>query len=113
VLHEELTKIAEVEQVTAYRNADAETIPSSILRRIEEATVDWVTLTSPAIASRFFSLLTDRARASLGRRVRLASLSPVTSAEVERLGGEVAVEAAVHTWDGLIEAIASAPTAVD
>ena len=113
ILNEELARIAEVEQVTAYRNVDADSIPPSVLRRLEEGTVDWVTLTSPAIAARFFSLLTDRAKASIGRAVRLASLSPVTSAEVERLGGKVAAEAAVHTWDGLIEAIASAPIAAD
>jgi uroporphyrinogen III methyltransferase / synthase len=106
LLPDELGRIAAVEQVTAYRNADAEAIPSDVLRRIEEGSVDWVTLTSPAIAARFQGLLSDKAKARVGREVRLASLSPVTSEAIARLGWPVAVEAEVHTWDGLVDAIA-------
>ena len=106
LLAEELGRIAEVEQVTAYRNVDAESIPPEILGRIEDGSVDWVILTSPAIAERFHGLLSDRARERIGGSVRLASLSPVTSAAIDRLGWPVAVEASVFTWDGLLEAIA-------
>jgi uroporphyrinogen III methyltransferase / synthase len=107
LLAEELSRIAEVEQVTTYRNVDAKSIPDDILGHIEAGSVDWVTLTSPAIAERFFGLLNDSARVQIGRAVRLASLSPVTSAAIERLGWPIAVEATVHTWDGLVEAIAA------
>jgi uroporphyrinogen III methyltransferase/synthase len=107
ILQDELGRIAHVEQVTAYRNVDAESIPAEVLGRLEAGSVDWVTLTSPAIAERFHGLLTGSARGKIGREVRLASLSPVTSAAIDRLGWPVAVEAKVHTWDGLIEAIAA------
>jgi uroporphyrinogen III methyltransferase / synthase len=105
LLQDELGRIAHVEQVTTYRNVDAESIPADVLSRIEGGSVDWVTLTSPAIAERFHGLLTDSARSKIGREVRLASLSPVTSAAIERLDWPVAVVAAVHTWDGLVDAI--------
>jgi uroporphyrinogen III methyltransferase/synthase len=106
LLPEELGRIAEVEQVTAYRNVDADAIPPDVLARIEEGSVDWVTLTSPAIAERFHGLLSEPARERIGRQVRLASLSPVTSAAIARLGWPVGVEATVYTWDGLLAAIA-------
>jgi uroporphyrinogen III methyltransferase / synthase len=107
LLLEELGRIAYVEHVTAYRNVDADSIPLEVLGRIEGGSVDWVTLTSPAIAERFLGLLTDSAKTKIGREVRLASLSPITSAAIDRLGWPVAVEATVHTWDGLLDAIAA------
>ena len=106
LLPDELAKVAQVEQVTAYRNADALAIPPEVLERIEAGAVDWVTLTSSAIAARFLDLLPESARARVGREVRLASLSPITSATIETRGFRVAVEAGVPTWDGLLGAIA-------
>ena len=73
--------------------------------RIEAGSVNWITLTSSAIAERLHGLLPEPARARIGREIRLASLSPVTSAAVARLGWPVAAEAEVYTWDGLVGAI--------
>jgi uroporphyrinogen III methyltransferase / synthase len=39
---------------------------------------------------------------------RIASIGPATSATIRELGGEVAIEAAEHTPDGLIGAILEA-----
>ena len=75
------------------------------MERILDGTVDWITLTSSAITERLFDLLPPAARSRIGREVRLASLSPVTSATAERLGCIVAVEAIEFTWDGLIHAL--------
>jgi uroporphyrinogen III methyltransferase/synthase len=105
LLKDELGKIAEVEQVAVYRNADAESLPAEVVRRIEEGSVDWITLTSSAIATRLHALLPDPARQQVGRKVRLASLSPVTTATAKALGWEVAVEATTYTWPGLIDAL--------
>ena len=105
ILKDELERIADVEQVPVYRNADAEALPPGILERIEGGSVDWITLTSSAIAERLYGFLSGPARERIGREIRLASLSPVTSATVARLGWPVAVEAIVYTWDGLVEAI--------
>ena len=108
ILKHELAQFASVEQVAVYRNADAESLDPAILGRIEAGSVDWVTLTSPAIAGRFHSLLSDEARDRIGREVRLASLSPVTTAAIEHLGWTAAVEADPYTWDGLVAAIRGA-----
>ena len=105
LLKEELIKVAEIHQVPVYRNSDSEALPEHIIGRIESGTVDWITLTSSAIATRLYALLPEAARSQVGRRVRLASLSPVTSATVRGLGWDVAVEATVYTWEGLVQAI--------
>jgi uroporphyrinogen III methyltransferase/synthase len=39
---------------------------------------------------------------------RLASISPVTSAQARELGLEIAAEAVSYTWDGIIDAIVRA-----
>jgi uroporphyrinogen-III synthase len=76
-----------------------------VVERIAGGTVDWIMLTSSAIATRLHALLPERARAQIGRDTRLASLSPVTSATVDQLGWTVDVEAATYTWEGLVEAL--------
>ena len=109
ILKEELERVAEVEQVAVYRNADAEALPPDVLARTEEGSVDWITLTSSAIAERFFALLPDAARDRVsGGQIRLATISPVTSAAVARLGWPVAAEATTYTWDGVVAAIVAA-----
>lgn len=108
LLREQLSRIADVVQVAVYRNIDAPDLPYEILERIESGTVDWITLTSSAITERLHALLPEESRARIGTAVRLASLSPVTSATVERLGWTISAEAATYTWDGLIAAILAA-----
>ena len=105
VLREELEKAADIHQVAVYRNSDVEALPEYIVRRFESGTVDWVTLTSSAIAARLHTLLPESARGLIGGRVRLATLSPVTSATVIGLGWAVAVEASVSTWEGLVSSL--------
>ena len=105
LLKEELEQLADVDQVAVYHNADAESLPDTVVERILDGTVDWITLTSSAIATRLHDLLPEAARGRIGREVRLASLSPVTSETVTRLGWSVAVEAAEFTWDGLVHAL--------
>ncbi|WP_435009952.1 uroporphyrinogen-III C-methyltransferase [Tundrisphaera lichenicola] len=105
ILKDELGSVAHVEQVAVYRNVDAGSIPPEVLSRIDSGSVDWITLTSSAIAERLHGLLPESARARIGQEIRLASLSPVTSSAVARLGWPVAAEAAEFTWDGLVEAI--------
>ena len=105
VLKDELRRVAQVEQVAVYRNLDAGAIDPVVLGRIAEGSVDWITLTSSAITERLHALLPDEARRRIGRSIRLASLSPVTSATAERLGWPIAAEARTYTWDGLVAAI--------
>jgi uroporphyrinogen III methyltransferase/synthase len=76
-----------------------------VAERIAAGTVDWITLTSSAIATRLHGLLGESAGGRVGRQVRLASLSPVTSEAVAKLGWDVAVEAGEYTWDGLVRSL--------
>jgi uroporphyrinogen III methyltransferase / synthase len=105
VLKDELEELADVDQVAVYHNADADALSESVLERIREGTVDWITLTSPAIAARLHGLLPEDLRGRLGKETRLASLSPVTTDAVRSLGWNITVEAAQYTWEGLIQAI--------
>jgi uroporphyrinogen III methyltransferase/synthase len=111
ILKDELDQLAEVDQVAVYHNADSDSLPDAIVERITVGTVDWITLTSSAIAERLYELLPAAARIRIGREVRLASLSPVTSATAKRLGWSVTVEATEFTWDGLIQALVQRVTA--
>jgi uroporphyrinogen III methyltransferase/synthase len=105
VLREELEHLAEVTQVAVYQNSDVAALPDAVAARIADGSVDWITLTSSAIATRLHDLLPEPARRRVGRDVRLASLSPVTSETVRRLGWDVAVEAEEYTWEGLVRSI--------
>ncbi|MDG3002457.1 uroporphyrinogen-III C-methyltransferase [Paludisphaera mucosa] len=107
ILKDELGAKAQVDQVAVYRNADAEDLPPAVLARIEEGSVDWITLSSSAITARLHALLSPEGRRRVGREVKLATISPVTTATANGLGWDVAVEAPVHTWDGLVEALAA------
>jgi uroporphyrinogen III methyltransferase/synthase len=105
LLREELEHLAEVTQVAVYENRDVAALPDAVAARIAEGSVDWITLTSSAIAARLHELLPEPARRRVGREVRLASLSPVTSETARRLGWDVAVEAGEYTWEGLIRSL--------
>jgi uroporphyrinogen III methyltransferase / synthase len=105
LLKDELDQLAAVDQVSVYENLDAESLPDAVIERILDGTVDWITLTSSAITERLHALLPESARRRVGREVRLASLSPVTSATASGLGWDVAVEASEFTWDGLVNAL--------
>jgi len=105
ILKEELGKLADVDQVAVYHHRDADSLPDAVVERIQHGTVDWITLTSSAIAVRLYDLLPVSAREQVGGTVRLASLSPVTSETVRRLGWTVAIEATEYTWEGLVRAL--------
>ena len=104
-LKAELERVAIVEEVVAYRNADAVSLPPGVAERIAGGSVDWITATSSAIVKRLHALLPDEARAKVGRGVKLASISPITSDAARVLGWDVAVEAEEYTWNGVVRAI--------
>ena len=105
VLQEELGLVATVEQVAVYQNRDVAEPAAEVLSRIEAGTVDWITLTSSASAERLFAWLSPTVRDLVGSRIKLATIGPVTSATVVRLGWRVAVEAEDSSWEGLVRAI--------
>jgi uroporphyrinogen III methyltransferase/synthase len=107
VLKDELEGIAaEVTQIPVYRNADADGLPAEVLAALEADKVDWVTLTSSAIARRFEALRPRSDSGDCVRRLKFASISPVTSQAAREAGIEPTVEAEDYTINGVIQAIA-------
>ncbi len=104
VLAERLTAAgAAVEQVVAYSSTDVERPDPNVLEQLRAGRIDWITVTSSAIARSLANLFGEDLRLA-----RLASISPVTSATLRELGFEPASEAAEYTIAGLIEAIVGA-----
>ena len=103
VLPEQLTAAGGIiEQVVVYSTNDVETADPQIAAALAAGRVDWVTVTSSAIARAIVGLFGEQLR-----KARLASISPVTSQTLRELGHPPAAEAAEYTMAGLVAAIAA------
>lgn len=103
LLREELSAVAEVEQVAVYSQRDAEQVGSAELRR---GGIDYVSLTSSNIARALLAGLDETARGHVASgRVKLVSISPRTSLAVREAGLSVAAEAAEYTTEGVLAAM--------
>jgi uroporphyrinogen III methyltransferase/synthase len=89
-----------VEQVVVYSTTDIETADPQIAAALAAGRVDWVTVTSSAIARAIVGLFGEQLR-----KARLASVSPVTSQTLRELGHPPAAEATEYTMAGLVAAI--------
>ena len=105
VLAESLGSTAVLDEVVAYDHRDATRLPDAIAERLAVNSIDWITFTSPATVTRFAALVPDAARAQIGRAIRVATISPLTSHSVRAAGWEVAAEAETASWDAVIAAI--------
>ena len=104
VLAEQLRQAgAAVEQVVTYRSTDVTTAEDGVAEKLATGQIDWITVTSSAIARSLASLFGEQLR-----KGRLASISPVTTETLKELGFEPAVEAKQYTMRGVVEAIANA-----
>jgi uroporphyrinogen-III synthase len=94
---------AQVDVVEAYRNVlpdEAKSLAPSVFR---EPLPDWVTFASSSAVINLARIVDSE----MLRRVRIASIGPVTSETVRQHGLSVAAEARVHSVEGLIEAVSS------
>jgi uroporphyrinogen III methyltransferase / synthase len=89
-----------ITQVVVYTSTDVDTPDPEVTAALVEGRIDWITVTSSAIARSLASLWGGELR-----RARLVSISPITSATLRELGFEPAAEAAEYTMDGVVEAI--------
>lgn len=94
---------AVVDQVVVYSSTDVDLADEGISRRLAAGEIQWVTVTSSAIARSLVALF----GADL-RKTRLASISPITSATLRNLGYEPAVEAGEYTMPGVVQVIRAA-----
>lgn len=97
---------AALDELVVYQNLDVEDFSAAEKLALESGEVDWVCLSSPSIARNFTRLLPDAARQRLGTDLRIASISPVTTAAALESGLHVNAEAETYTWEGLFAAIA-------
>ena len=97
----------EVDQVVTYRSSDVEQPIPEIAGALAAGEIDWVTVTSSAIARSLAALFGDQLR-----HTKLASISPVTSATLRELGFPPGIEATDYTMAGLVDAILRHATSV-
>jgi uroporphyrinogen III methyltransferase/synthase len=106
MLRERLSSIAAVESVAVYSQVDAVDLQSPVFDLLRRGEIDFVTLTSPNIAT---ALLTACDATILNRLQRgdihLASNSPRTSAAIRGRGMPVAVESNDPTMAALLDAL--------
>lgn len=96
---------AQLDEVVVYQHRDVDAWPEEVNKRLVAGQLDWIGVSSPAIARNVARLVPEAARSYLGSRIRIASISPVTSAACQEVGLPVSAEATEHTWDGLLAAI--------
>jgi len=92
-----------VEQVVVYQSTDVTEPNTAVIEALDNGQVDWITMTSSAIARSTAALLGDRLRG-----VKLASISPITSETLRSVRLEPTVEATEYTMDGIVTAILQA-----
>jgi len=96
---------ATVDQLVVYSSTDVASADEGIKQRLAAGGINWVTVTSSAIARSLVAMFGQELR-----KARLASISPVTSATLRELGCEPDVEAQTYTMAGVVEAILQATT---
>ncbi len=103
VLADRLCEVAEnVTQVVVYNSHDVEQPEEHISAMLSEGAVDWITVTSSAIARSLVSMFGETLQ-----HTQISSMSPVTSMTLREFGLEPAAEANDYTMDGLVQAIVS------
>ena len=103
VLAEELTAAGgAVEQIVVYKSIDVAAAEPHVAELLRGDKIDWVTVTSSAIAQSLAHLFGDDLR-----HAKLASISPITSATLRELGFEPSAEAGEYTMSGVVQAILS------
>ncbi len=94
---------AKVDNIAVYTIETEQTDSALLLEKIKTGKVDWVTFTSPSSAKGFFEQLPPNILNSSD--VKVASIGPVTSEQLSRLGVNIDAEAKEHTIDGLLDAM--------
>jgi len=94
-----------VDDVAVYKTVAETEDPAGASARLAETGADWVTFTSASTVEHFHARLNLPALVGKFPRIKLASIGPETSHALRALGLEPAVEAKVHTVEGLVAAL--------
>jgi uroporphyrinogen III methyltransferase/synthase len=104
VLAEILSKAgAVVAQAVVYESRDVSAAEPEIAESLAAGRIDWITVTSSAIARSLVRLFGDALR-----KTRLAAISPLTADVLRELGHPPALVAETYTTDGIVAAILAA-----
>ena len=95
-----------VDEIIAYHTVIDDSPKEGVIEAIEQDSVDWVTFTSSSTVRNFLSQIDLKLLA--GKKLRLASIGPVTTATIKKAGPKVDVEAEEYTIGGLVKAICQA-----
>ena len=93
---------ANVTEIVAYSNRDTEQADPKIIEMAANQRIDWITATSSASAANLVRLF-----GSSLNKMKIASISPVTSQTLNKLGYQVAAEANSQTMESLVDVIAA------
>jgi uroporphyrinogen-III synthase len=100
---------ADVRDVPLYTAVPHTGDAAVLQKRIRGGHIHWVTFASPSAVQNFFEAIPpDTVNSSTAK---VASIGPVTSSQLERLGVRVDLTASEHTTDGLLDAIENAESA--
>jgi uroporphyrinogen III methyltransferase/synthase len=106
LLRDELSTVAQVEQIAVYSQVDAVDLDPNVLLAMSRGEINYVTLTSANIARAVLKSLDETARLRVrSGGVKLVSISPVTSEAIRELDFDVAIEATIYTVEGMIDAM--------
>ncbi|GIW80991.1 MAG: uroporphyrinogen III methyltransferase [Gemmatales bacterium] len=106
LLFDQLAEVASVTQIAVYAQVDDIDIHSEAYRLVCAGEMEFVFVTSSNIARGFFGALDEAGKQAVQTgRVKIVSISPVTSATVQELGFPVAAEAKEFTTEGMIAAL--------
>ncbi|MBI3020736.1 MAG: uroporphyrinogen-III C-methyltransferase [Candidatus Omnitrophica bacterium] len=94
----------EVKKLPIYRTLVPRALATGITTLFERP-FDYVTVTSASCVEHLYAALKAAASADRFRRLRFASIGPVTSSHVRAHGGRVMVEANPSTIEGLVQAV--------
>ena len=94
---------AVVDERVAYQTCMPESLPAEVITALDQGEVDWVTFTSSSTVTNMIALLGEQ-RGVL-RRLRTASIGPITSQTMRDHGLEPTVEAQTSNITGLVEVI--------
>lgn len=92
------------EEVVAYRSVNVETADPKVLEMLAQGKIDWVTMTSSAIAASTIKLFSAALADSQGK-TKTVSISPTTSQTMRELGFEPNAEAVHYNMSGIIAAM--------
>jgi len=90
----------QVQQVVAYRNEDVTTADPAVREQMQAGQIDWVTVTSSAIARSLHQQFGDALR-----HTQLASISPTTTQQLDTLGWKATAQADPYTMNDLVDAM--------